>query len=88
MRGKPKPGSPGRVSTSKRRMRRVESERPRLRRTGLSAAAKVGEPAYPVYNTGAGEGWSPSIPPKSALTRIPRPGASAPAFPVPTHPHG
>ena len=48
MRGKPKPGSPGRVSTSKRRMRRVESERPRLRRTGLSAAAKVGEPAYPL----------------------------------------
>lgn len=44
--------------------------------------------AYPVYNTGAGEGWSPSIPAKSALTRISRPGASAPAFPVPTHPHG
>ena len=55
-------------------------------RAGLPA--KAGEPAYPVYNTGAGEGWSPSIPPKSALTRISRPGAPAPAFPVPTHPHG
>ena len=46
--GKPKPGSPGRVSTSKGPMRRVEPERPRLRRTGLSDAAKAGEPAYPV----------------------------------------
>ena len=55
---------------------------------GLSGTLDVDEPAYPVYNTGAGEGWSPSIPPKSALTRISRPGASAPAFPVPTHPHG
>ena len=30
-------------------MRRVEPERPQLRRTGLSAAAKAGEPAYPLY---------------------------------------
>ena len=65
MRGKPKPGSPGRVSTSKRRMRRVESERPRLRQTGLSAAAKVGEPAYSFGATlrgspaGAGGGLCP-----------------------------
>ena len=55
---------------------------------GLSGTLKVRKPAYPVYNTWAGEGWSPSIPPKSALTRISQPGASAPAFPVATHPHG
>ena len=30
-------------------MRRVEPERPRLRRTGLSDAAKAGEPAYPPW---------------------------------------
>ena len=45
-RGKPKPGSPGRVSKSNRSMWRGEPERPRLRRTGVSDAAKVGEPAY------------------------------------------
>ena len=58
-RGRPKPGSPGRVSASRRPMRRVEPERPRLRQTGLSDAAKAGEPAYPRYNRGAGEGRPP-----------------------------
>ena len=45
-RGRPKPGSPGHMSASKRPMRRVEPEPLRLRRTGLSDAAKAGEPAY------------------------------------------
>ena len=54
--GRPKPGSPGRVSTSKRPTRRVEPERPRLRRTGLSAAPKAGEPAHAVLNTAAWQG--------------------------------
>ena len=67
---------------------RRASVRPQLRRTSLSVASKARKPAYPVYNTGAGEGWSPSIPSKSALTRVSRPGASAPACPVATHPHG
>ena len=40
---------PGRVSPSKTPMRRVEPERPRMRRTGLSDAAKAGEPAYPPW---------------------------------------
>ena len=64
--GRPKPGSPGRVSTSKRPMRRVESERARLRRTGLSAAFKEGEPAYPLGPRFAG--------PRQGLAR----GGSAP----------
>ena len=88
VRGMPKSGSSRCASTPKGPIRRGAEERPQLRRTGLSDAAKAGEPAYPVYNTWAGEGWSPSIPPKSALTRISQPGASAPAFPVATHPHG
>ncbi len=67
--GRPKPGPPGRVSTSKRLMRRVEPERPRLRRTGLSAAPKAGEPAYPLGPRFAGPrqglagGCAPSDPP-------------------------
>ena len=48
----------------------------------------LGYSAYPVYNTGAGEGWSPSIPPKSALTQTSQPVAPAPASPVVTHSHG
>ena len=36
----------------KRLMRRVGPERPRLRRTHLSDAAKAGEPAYPGYTQG------------------------------------
>ena len=67
--GRPKPGPPGRVSTLKRPMRRVEPERPRLRRTGLSAAPKAGEPAYPLGPRFAGPrqglagGCAPSHPP-------------------------
>ena len=59
----------GRVSPSKRPMRRVEPERPRLRRTGLLAAPKAGEPAYPLGPRFAGprqglaEGCAPSNPP-------------------------
>ena len=60
--GRPKPGPPGRVSTSKRPMRRVEPERPRLRRTGLSAAPKAGEPAYPLGPRFAG--------PRQGLARV------------------
>ena len=68
--GRPKPGPRGRVSTSKRPMRRVEPERPRLRRTGLSAAPKAGEPAYPLGPRFAGPrqglagGCAPSGPPE------------------------
>ena len=57
-------------------------------RAELAHALKVRKPAYPVYNTGAGEGWSPSIPPKSALTQTSQPVAPAPASPVAMHPHG
>ena len=69
MRGKLKPRSQGRVSTSKRLMRRVEPGRPQLRRTGLSAAAKADEPAYPLGPRFAGPrqglagGCAPSDPP-------------------------
>ena len=60
---------PRRVSPSKRPMRRVDPERPRLRRTGLSDAAKAGEPAYPLGPRFAGPrqglagGCAPSDPP-------------------------
>ena len=72
VRGKPQPGSQARPSTSKRPMRRVEPERPRLRRTGLSAASKAGEPGYPLgprfarSRAGAGGGLCPLCPPPTA----------------------
>ena len=50
-------------------MQRVEPERLRLRRTGLSNAAKAGEPAYPLGPRFAGPrqglagGCAPSDPP-------------------------
>ena len=76
-------------------IRRARSVGGRVRQALKSGGAKAGsrpvsshEPAYPVYNTGAGEGWSPSIPPESALTRISRPVAPAPVSPVATHPNG
>ena len=62
-------GSNARVSMSKGPMRRVEPERPWLRRTGLSDAAKAGEPAYPLGPRFAGPrqglagGCAPSDPP-------------------------
>ena len=61
-RGKPKPGSPGRASTPKRRMPSAVPERRRLPRTGLSDAAKAGEPAYPVGTKGLTRGSAPSTP--------------------------
>ena len=67
--GRPKPGSPARVSTWKRRPRRVEPERPRHPWMGLSIAPKVGEPAYPLGPRFAGPrqglagGCAPSNPP-------------------------
>ena len=68
VRGRPKPGSSGRVSTSKRPMRRVEPERPQLPCPGLSAAAKAGEPAYPP--------WPHSVRPRQGLA-----GGRAPCDP-------
>ena len=61
--------SAGHASASKRPMRRVEPERPRMRRTGLSDAANAGEPAYPLGPRFAGPrqglagGYAPSDPP-------------------------
>ena len=62
-----RPGLPERASTSKRPMRRVEPERPRLRRTLLSDAAKAGEPAYPLGPRFAGprQGLARGAPPPS-----------------------
>ena len=85
-RGRGHPPGPG--STSKTPMRRVESERPRLRRTGLSDAAKAGEPAYPVSYTGAGEGLRPFEPQE---TRAPVEFARRGVAPLPSvaaHPDG
>ena len=60
-------------------MRRIDPERPRLRRTGLSDAAKVGEPAYPMYYMGAGEGWPPFEPQEArAPAESSRAGGSRP----------
>ena len=77
---------PGPGSTSKTPMRRVESERPRLRRTGLSDAAKAGEPAYPLGPRLAGPrqgltgGCAPSDPPNGNGTSwtLDRAGGSSP----------
>ena len=67
-------------------MRRVEPDRPRPRRTGLSAAAKARKPAYPLGprfagpRQGPGEGWlrPPSIPRTPALRRSSWAGGSPP----------
>ena len=48
---------------------------------GVFGATKVGQPAYPVSYTGAGEGWPPpppSIPPRVALPWRSRTGAPPP----------
>ena len=49
----------------KRLMRRVGPERPRLRRTDLSDAAKAGEPAYPPWphSVRPQRGWRGAVPP-------------------------
>ena len=64
-RGRPKPGSPGHMSASKRPMRRVEPEPLRLRRTGLSDAAKAGEQHTPWGHTPCVPcgGWRGAAPP-------------------------
>ena len=59
-RAKPKPEISRCSGTPNRPMRRVEPERPRPLRTGLSDAAKGGEPAYPLSYNGAGEGVAPA----------------------------
>ena len=69
-------------------MRRVEPERPRLRRTGLSDATKVGEPAYPGYNPWAGEGLRPFEPRKTRAPVEFAGGGVAPLPPVAAHPDG
>ncbi len=78
-RGKPRPGTAGRVSASKRPMRRVEPEPLRVQRTGLSGATKVGKqaskqaskPAYPLSYNGAGEGMAPAPPSNPPARRAP-----------------
>ena len=72
--------SAGHASASKRPMRRDEPERPRLRRTRLSDAAKAGEPAYPGYNPGLARDSAPLNPGRPALRWSSRAGAS-PRFP-------
>ena len=58
-RGKPKPLIPGRAGTPKRPVRRFDPERPQLRRTCLSDAAKAGEPAYATLNVADWQGSAP-----------------------------
>ena len=69
-------------------MRRVEPERPRLRQTGLSDAAKAGEPAYPRYNRGAGEGRCPFEPQQTRAPVDCAGGGVAPVPPVAALPDG
>ena len=69
-------------------LRCVETERPRLRRTGLSDAAKAGEPAYPGYNPGAGEGLRPFEPQQTRAPVEFAGGGVAPLPPVAAHPDG
>ena len=69
-------------------MRRVESARLRLRRTDLSAALKTGEPAYPGYNPGAGEGLRPFEPRKTRAPVEFAGGGVAPLPSVAAHPDG
>ena len=79
---------PGRVGASKRPTPRVGPDRPRLRRTGLSDAAKAGEPAYPGYNPGAGEGLRPFEPQETRAPVEFAGGGVAPLPPVAAHPDG
>ena len=77
-------------------MRRVEPERPRLRRTGLSAALRARErerererePAYPRYNRGAGEGLRPFEPQQTRAPVDCAGGGVAPLPPVTARPDG
>ncbi len=81
------PGREG-VSASNGPTRRGESARLRLWRTGWSVALKAGEPAYPGYNPGAGEGLRPFDP---QLARAPvdcAGGGIAPGPPVAAQPDG
>ena len=88
VRGRPQPGSSGRVSTSKRPMRRVEPERPQLLCPGLLDTAKAGEPAYPGYNPWAGEGLRPFEPWQTRAPVDCAGGGVAPLPPVAAHPDG
>ena len=65
-------------------------KRPRLRRTGLSDAANAnaGEPAYPRYNRGAGEGLCPFDPQQTRAPVDCAGGGVAPVPPVTTRPDG
>ena len=80
IRGKPEPRSPRRVSMSKGPMRRVEPERPRRRRTGLSAALKAGEPAHAMLTlrSGKGDAAPPFEPPASRAAAGAAGGLGAP----------
>ena len=69
-----------RVSASKRSIRRVGSEPPLPPQRGLSDATKVGKPAYPRYNRGAGEGRCPFDPQQ---TRAPVDCAGGGVAPLP-----
>ena len=69
-------------------MQRVEPTPPRLRRTGLSYASKAGEPAYPRYNRGAGEGLRPFEPEQTRAPVDCAGGGVAPVPPVTARPDG
>ena len=86
--GEAQAGIPGRVSASERPMQRVEPTPPRLRRTGLSDASKAGEPAYPRYNRGAGEGLRPFEPQQTRAPVDRAGGGVAPVPPVTARPDG
>ena len=58
------------------------------RRTGLSDATKVGEPAYPGYNPGAGEGLRPFEPEQPRAPVDCAGGGVAPVPPVAAQPDG
>ena len=69
-------------------LRRDEAERLRLRRRGLSDAAKAGEPAHPGYNPGAGEGLRPFEPGRARAPVDCAGGGVAPVPPVAARPDG
>ena len=64
---------------------RARSQRPG---TSRSAASKAGEPAYPGYNPGAGEGLRPFEPRKTRAAVDCAGGGVAPLPPVAAHPDG
>ena len=69
-------------------LQRVETARLQARPTGSLGAANVGEPAYPGYNPGAGEGRCPFDPRQARAPVDCAGGGVAPLPPVAAPPDG